>query len=254
MPAASGDLTRLMIQRNGRTQFNLHAEGNGMLTEDERDIRINTPPAGATVDQALAARSLVGTRRDVRGSATFNRQVFGNVSGTLNTELEHIEGRGLIGLGDILLEPLARNTSSDSAHAGVDAQLGQGAVALERRRQCRLGSRPHADRTRRRLPQRPRARDAHLGRPYRDRQRDPVQAAGGQCRNHTHSSGWRRSISTAAGAARPTSTPLRSAARPAPPRSTSICRSRAATAISARSAISRSTPMPSSISCRISAR
>ena len=45
--------------------------------------------------------------------------MFGNVSGTLNTELEHIEGRGLIGLGDILLEPLARNTSSDSAHAGV---------------------------------------------------------------------------------------------------------------------------------------
>ena len=100
-------------------QFNLHAEGNGMLTEDERDIRISAPPPGATVDQALAARSLIGTRRDVRGSATFNRQMFGNVSATLNTELEHIEGRSLIGLGDTLLEPLARNTSSDSAHAGV---------------------------------------------------------------------------------------------------------------------------------------
>ena len=115
----AGDLTRLMIQRNGRTQINLHAEGNGMLTEDERDILISAPPAGATVDQALAARSLIGSRRDVRGSATFNRQVFGNVSGTLNTEVEHIEGRSLIGLGDTLLEPLARNTSSDSAHAGV---------------------------------------------------------------------------------------------------------------------------------------
>jgi hypothetical protein len=55
----------------------------------------------------------------VRGSATFNRQVFGNVSGTLNTELEHIEGRSLIGLGDAVLEPLGRKTSSDSAHAGV---------------------------------------------------------------------------------------------------------------------------------------
>jgi hypothetical protein len=115
----SADLTRLMIQRNGRTQFNLHAEGNSMLTEDERDIRISAPPPGATLDEALATRSLVGSRRDVRGSATFNRQVFGNVSGTLNTELEHIEGRGLIGLGGVLLEPLARNTSSDSAHAGV---------------------------------------------------------------------------------------------------------------------------------------
>src|SRR6478752_2046337 len=35
-----GDLTRLMIQRNGRTQFNLHAEGNTMLTEAERNIRL----------------------------------------------------------------------------------------------------------------------------------------------------------------------------------------------------------------------
>ena len=36
--AASGDVTRLMIQRNGRTQLNLHATGNSMLTENERDI------------------------------------------------------------------------------------------------------------------------------------------------------------------------------------------------------------------------
>src|SRR3954471_6963298 len=35
--SANGDLTRLMINRAGRTQFNLHAEGNSMLTEDERD-------------------------------------------------------------------------------------------------------------------------------------------------------------------------------------------------------------------------
>jgi hypothetical protein len=113
------DLTRLMIQRNGRTQLNLHAEGNGMLTEAERDIRISAPTNGATVGQALAARSLIGTRRNVRGSATFNRVVFGNVSGTLNTEVEHIEGRRLIGLGEALLEPLARNTSTDSAHVGA---------------------------------------------------------------------------------------------------------------------------------------
>ena len=41
------------------------------------------------------------------------------MSATLNTELEHSEGRSLIGLGDTLLEPLARNTSSNSAHAGI---------------------------------------------------------------------------------------------------------------------------------------
>ena len=112
------DLTRLLIQRNGRTTINLHSEGNSMLTEAERDID-QAPPSGATEQQVLAARSLVGTKRDVRGSATFNRQILGNVSATLNTELEHNEGRSLIGLNPSLLEPLDRDTSTDSAHAGV---------------------------------------------------------------------------------------------------------------------------------------
>src|SRR5574338_934279 len=76
----NADLTRLMIQRNGRTQLNAHAEGNGMLTEAERDIRLDNVPPGATVDDALAARSLIGTRRLLRGSGPFNRQVLGNVS------------------------------------------------------------------------------------------------------------------------------------------------------------------------------
>src|SRR5215210_7753471 len=82
----TGDLTRLLIQRNGRTTLNLHAEGNGMLTEAERDIRLNGPPSAGIADQTLAARSLIGTKRDVRGSATFNRQILGNVSATLNSE------------------------------------------------------------------------------------------------------------------------------------------------------------------------
>ena len=115
----NADVTRLMIQGNGRTQFNLHAEGNSMLTEAERNVILTEPsPTGNEAD-ALAARSLVGTRRDIRGSAIFNRQIFGDVSATLNPELEHIEGRSLIGLGDTLLEALARDTTSDSAHLGT---------------------------------------------------------------------------------------------------------------------------------------
>ena len=109
------DLTRLMIQRNGRTQFNLHAEGNSMLTESERNIILSDDsPAGE-----LAARSLIGTKRDIRGSAIFNRQVLGNVSATLNTELEHVDGRSLIGLGETTLDVLGRRTATDSAHAGL---------------------------------------------------------------------------------------------------------------------------------------
>jgi hypothetical protein len=117
--AATGDLTRLMIQKNGRTQFNLHAAGNGMLTENERNIILGEPsPTGNPAD-ALAARSLIGTSRDVRASAIVNRQVFGDVSATVNAELEHTEGRSLIGLGDTLLLPLARNIKTDSAHIGA---------------------------------------------------------------------------------------------------------------------------------------
>ena len=117
--SGEGDLTRLMIQRNGRTTLNLHAEANGMLTEAERDIDLAGPPINGTVDDALEARSLIPARRQIRGAATVNRQILGNVSATLNTELEHNEGRSLIGLGQTLVEPLGRDTSTDSAHAGV---------------------------------------------------------------------------------------------------------------------------------------
>jgi TonB-dependent Receptor Plug Domain len=118
--AGSADLTRFMIEKNGRTTLNLHAEGNNLLTESERNILLSqAPPDGATTNEELAARSLIGSRRDVRASGTFNRQILGDVSATLNTELEHVDGRALIGLADILLEPLARNTSTDTAHAGL---------------------------------------------------------------------------------------------------------------------------------------
>ena len=93
-----------------------------MLTEAERDILLDPPPTAARSTEQLAARSLLGTKRDARLSGTVNRQVLGDVSATLNAEVEHTEGRSLIGLGDTLLLPLARKTSSDSAHAGLDAQ------------------------------------------------------------------------------------------------------------------------------------
>jgi hypothetical protein len=114
----TADLTRFIVEKNGRTTLNLHAEGNTMLTEGERDILITQPQSG-TIDEALAARSLLPTKRDIRASSTINRQVFGDVSGTLNTELEHTDGRALIGLGDTLISALGRNTSTDTAHAGV---------------------------------------------------------------------------------------------------------------------------------------
>src|SRR3954452_10797805 len=117
--SGNADVTRFLVQRNGRTTYNLHAEGNGMLTENERDILLETPPTVGTTEQALAARSLVGTKRDFRGSATLNRNILGNVSATLNGGLEHQEGRSLIGLNQTLLEPVGRNTDTETAHLGT---------------------------------------------------------------------------------------------------------------------------------------
>ena len=116
--SGNADLTRFLVQRAGRTTLNLHASGNSMLTEAERNIQLDASQIAGTVDQQLAARSLIGRKSDIRGSATFNRKVFGDLAGTLNTELEHSAGRSLIGLNPSLLEPLARDSESNSAHLG----------------------------------------------------------------------------------------------------------------------------------------
>ena len=120
--SGNADVTRFLVQRNGRTTLNLHSEANGMLTEAERNVILdpNQPlPAGVTAEQELAARSLVGEKRDIRASGTLNRNLSTIVSGTLNTEFEHTEGRSLIGLDTALLEPLARKNYNDTAHAGI---------------------------------------------------------------------------------------------------------------------------------------
>jgi len=116
----NADLTEFRVEKNGRTTLNAHLEGNGMLTEAERNIILDeTPPDGATIADELAARSLLPNKIDAHVGGVFNRTVFGDVSGTLNTEVEHADSRALIGLSDTLLEPLARNTTSDTAHAGI---------------------------------------------------------------------------------------------------------------------------------------
>ena len=83
-----------MIEKNGRTTLNLHAEGNSLLTEDERNIILQEPPPtgsnhGRSSGGALAAAAPSATPR----VGTFNRQIFGDVSGTLNTEVEHTDRR-----------------------------------------------------------------------------------------------------------------------------------------------------------------
>jgi hypothetical protein len=115
----NADLTRFLVQRAGRTTLDLHASHNNLLTEADRIDQLTiSPPPGSVTETSPWARSLVGSNTDVRGSATINRTVFGNVAGTVNTELEHSQGRSLLGLNPSLLDPLARTTDADSAHLG----------------------------------------------------------------------------------------------------------------------------------------
>ena len=70
-------------------------------------------------DSSAEARSLLGSKRLLRGTATVNRTILGDVSATLNGELEHQDGRALLGLGSTSVDVLGRDTRSDSAHLGV---------------------------------------------------------------------------------------------------------------------------------------
>ena len=88
-----GDVTRLTIRQNSRTQFNLRAEGTSALTEAERDIALD--PAEGEVDDRLA-RTLFGSRQLLRANATHSRPILG-MSATLSGEIEHSEGRSLLG-------------------------------------------------------------------------------------------------------------------------------------------------------------
>lgn len=112
---SEADLTRLMIGETGRTTIDLDVELNSPLTEAERDILLEDPAASP---DPRPARTLVGSRRQYQGTATHNRMI-GTVSATGNVELERVEARSLVGLGETFLEPLARKVTTSSAHAGT---------------------------------------------------------------------------------------------------------------------------------------
>lgn len=113
----TADVTRLTIGDGRRTTINLRAEGNSGLTENERDILVEPHSGGIEGSRAQAARSLIGSKRDLRGTFTHYRQI-GDVGATGNLELGRTKGRSLIGLSDTTLNPLARDTAKDSLHAG----------------------------------------------------------------------------------------------------------------------------------------
>ena len=122
-----GDLSRLMIGTNGRTQATIHAEANSALGENERDIAVQPLTSATGTIDPRDYRTLVGSQRSVRGTVVANRTVFGGVSATGNLDLSHSEGKSLFGVPSAAATgefypgfgALERKRVTDSARAGV---------------------------------------------------------------------------------------------------------------------------------------
>jgi hypothetical protein len=128
---ASGqaDATRLTIREGQRTSLNLHVEGNNALFESERDLELQ--PVGTDAIDPRPFRTLVGARQDVRLSGTVNRTILGDVSATINGEVERETGKSRFGVpGGTLLDgdaeivrafpgdPLTRENKTEAARLG----------------------------------------------------------------------------------------------------------------------------------------
>ncbi len=116
-PGGFADLTQMRIENTGRDTFNLRVGGNDILTESERNVAQEEQNPD-TADATAAANSLLPSQFKVRGNGTINRQILGDVSATLNGEIQHDAGHALTGLSDQLDSKLDRNTKSNSAHLG----------------------------------------------------------------------------------------------------------------------------------------
>jgi hypothetical protein len=113
------NLTRLVIGNGARTTVNLYAQGNSLLAEDERNIWREGPLAPGN-DELRAAKSLKGSKRDVRAALTHYRQ-FGGVGVSGNLEFSQNRGRALVGLDEIEIRPKVRDATENSLHAGIVA-------------------------------------------------------------------------------------------------------------------------------------
>ena len=136
-----GEVSRLLIGTNGRTQVTLHAEDNTALRENQRDIAAQALATQPTAIDPRDYRTLVGSQPLLRGTLTANRTVLGDVSATLNADASHTAGKSLFGvpvgtleipstspfaaegssvlLGFPSLGALARNTTTDNGHLGL---------------------------------------------------------------------------------------------------------------------------------------
>ena len=127
-----GDATRLTIANGQRTSLNIHVEGNNPLYENERDIALQPVASQPEEVDPRPFRTLTGAAQDVRVSGTANRTILGDVSATINGQVERVHGRSRFGVPTATLDddgteilrafpedgPLTRNNVTETASLG----------------------------------------------------------------------------------------------------------------------------------------
>ncbi|MEO7654225.1 MAG: TonB-dependent receptor, partial [Sphingomicrobium sp.] len=140
IPTAGGriggeaEASRLLIGETSRTTLTVTAEGASRLTENDRDIALTPPVTVPDPVDPRAFRTLIGERSLLRLRGTFNRNIFGNVSATINGELARTDGQTWFGVPTAELDlpggssvlrafedfgALTRDTDTLSGHAGL---------------------------------------------------------------------------------------------------------------------------------------
>jgi len=123
---------RLIIANDTRTSINLRAEGNTPLYEDERDIVLQPVPSQPDPVDPRPFRTLTGSANTVRLTATHNRKILGDVSATVNGEVERNAGKSRFGVATATLDfdgteilrafpgegPLTRDSTSEAYRLG----------------------------------------------------------------------------------------------------------------------------------------
>ncbi len=115
--SGEGDVTRLLLGEAGRTTLSARVEGRSALTEDERDLQREVTETGS---DPRPFRTLIGERRLARVGGTINRTWFGDVSATVNGEVERSDGRSLLGPSLFRAgEPLTRDSDNLAGRLGL---------------------------------------------------------------------------------------------------------------------------------------
>jgi hypothetical protein len=95
---------RLIIADGTRTSISFKAEGNTPLYEDERDIALQPVESQPEPVDPRPFRTLVGSGSDLRLTATHNRTILGDVSATINGEVERTTGKSRLGVPTATLD------------------------------------------------------------------------------------------------------------------------------------------------------